>query len=275
MSIFRSSQSEGGGISKNAAEKRGFIKCFYLFRSGFWNLFELGLLTSLLRILLLPSGLGEVGYARIGRAVARDRHCFRSDYFDTVKKNWGQALIMGILNDALLALAFFSAYYLSNEQPNDKLDAKTFILLVLSTIAAILIIFIRYYTPAVLIMFNVSLGQLYKNALLLAIAGFFRNLLILVLHLVVYALVLSPMLLNLYIGLGISICLYVVFVPALQCFITQYNIFPVLYRYMIAPFMKEHPGEGEETLKELGLIETEGEVLMSDEIKEPQNRPHN
>lgn len=271
MALFRSSSEEGSGISKNAAAKRGFIKCFELFRSGFWNLFEMGLLTTLLRILILPSGLGEVGYARIGRAVARDRHCFRSDYFDTIKKNWAQALVMGILNDILLALAVFSAYYLSNDRP----DGKTFLLLVLSTIAVILILFIRYYTPAVLIMFRVSLGQLYKNALLLSLAGFFRNLLILVLHLLVYALVLSPMLLNLYVGLGISICLYIVFVPTLNCFITQYNIFPVLYRYMIEPFMREHPGEGEETLKELGLIEPEGEVLMSDEPAEPKNRPQN
>lgn len=260
MPLFKSPAAEGPGVSKNAAEKRGFIRFFELFKQNYWKLLTSGLLSTLFGALVIPYGLGAVGSARIARLAVRDRHAFNSDYFDAIKSNWKQALAMGIINNILLALMTFVTYYLYNAQQ----DGLNFVILGISGAALIIVNFIRYYTPAIILTFNVTLPQLYKNALVLSFAGIVRNFGILLIHLLTYALVLSPMLLDLYVGAGISVCLWLLIVPALHYYTTQYHIYPIMFKYMIEPFMKNHPGEGVNTLRELGLLASEEAPVMED-----------
>jgi len=260
MPLFKSPTIEGPGVSKNAAEKRGFVQFFEQLKSNYWKLLGSGLITTLMSLLVIPYGLGAVGSARMARLAVRDRHAFNSDYFDAIKENWKQALGMGIINNLLLAISVLVTYYLYNAQQ----DGVNFVILGISGAALIIINFIRYYTPAIILTFNVNLFQLYKDALVLSFAGLIRNFAIMFIHLLTYALVLSPMLLDLYIGLGISICLWVVVVPPVHYYTTQYHIYPVMFKYMIEPFMKSHPGEGENTLRELGLLQSEEEPIMED-----------
>lgn len=266
MAIFKSPIDEGPGVSKSEAEKRGFFRFFELLKRYYGKLLSTGLLKMLLDLTVVASGLGAVGNARIARIAARDRHSFKSDFSEAIKKNLKQALAMGIINNILSGAALFSAYFIFNENAsNENADAVSFLMLALSIAVLLIITFMRYYTSAVLITFNVTLGQLYKNSLLLSIGGIGRNFIILLSHMAVLALICSPMLLDLYVGLGIAICLYILIMPAFSGFCIQYNIFPVMMKYMIEPFMKEHPGEGENTLRELGLIESDTEAVMSDE----------
>lgn len=260
MPLFKSPAIEGPGISKNAAEKRGFIKFFEQLKCNYWKLLFSGLLSSLFGLFIIPYGLGAVGAARMARLAVRDRHAFNSDYFDAIKENWKQALTMGIINNLLLGLMAFITYYLYNAQQ----DGVNFAVLGISGAALIIVNFIRYYTPAIILTFNVTLGQLYKNALVLSFAGIVRNFAIMLIHLLTYAIVLSPMLLDLYIGAGISICLWLLVVPPVHYYTTQYHIYPVMFKYMIEPFMKNHPGEGEKTLRELGLIGGDQDPIMED-----------
>ena len=262
MPLFKSPAIEGPGISKNAAEKRGFVQFFEGLKTNYWKLLTSGLLATLFSLLVIPYGLGAVGAARIARLAVRDRHAFNSDYFDAIKENWKQALPVGIINNILLAVSAFVTYYLYNAQQ----DGVNFVILGISGAALIIVNFIRYYTPAILLTFKVTLPQLYKNALVLSFAGLVRNFGIMIIHLCTYALVLSPMLIDLYIGLGIAICLWIVIVPAVHYYTTQYHIYPVMFKYMIEPFMKNHPGEGDRTLRELGLLDSEEEPIMEDLI---------
>ncbi len=262
MPLFKSPTIEGPGVSKNAAEKRGFVQFFEGLKSNYWKLLTSGLLATVFSILIIPYGLGVTGASRIARLAVRDRHAFNSDYFDAIKENWKQALPMGIINNLLLGISAFITYYLYNAQQ----DGLNFVILGISGAALIIVNFIRYYTPAIILTFNVTLLQLYKDALVLSFAGLIRNFGIMLIHLLTYAIILSPMLLDLYIGLGISICLWILIVPALHYYTTQYHIYPVMFKYMIEPFMKSHPGEGEKTLRELGLIENGEEPIMEDLI---------
>ncbi len=262
MPLFKSPAIEGPGVSKNAAEKRGFVRFFELLKANYWKLLLSGLFTTLFGALVIPYGLGAVGSARIARLAVRDRHAFNSDYFDAIKDNWKQALGMGIINNLLLGIMAFVTYYLYNAQQ----DGLNFVILGISGAALITVNFIRYYTPAIILTFNVTLPQLYKNALVLSFAGITRNFAIMLIHLVTYALVLSPMLLDLYVGAGIAVCLWLLIVPPVHYYTTQYHIYPVMFKYMIEPFMKNHPGEGENTLRELGLLQSEEAPVMEDLI---------
>lgn len=260
MPLFKSSTIEGPGVSKNEAEKRGFIQFFELFRSNYWNLLFIGFVSLIFNLLIIPYGLGSVGAARTARITVRGRHLFKSYYFDAIKKNWKQALPVGIINTLLLAVSGYALFYFQNAQP------VNYLYIGIAGASLIIITFIRYYTSAVMITFNVTLGQLYKNALILSFAGIWRNFAILILHLLTYAITFAPMAFNLYVGAGISVCLYVVLVLPLRYFITQYHVYPVMYRCMIKPFMENNPGQGENTLRELGLIESTEETLMEDTI---------
>ncbi len=218
------------------------------------------MLTALFNISIIAHGLGAVGSARLARLAVRDRHCFISEYFEAIRENWKKALPMGIINNLLSAVSLFSAYYIYN----DPQSGVNFIMLAVSMAAVFLVMFIRYYTPAILITFNVTLGQLYKNALILSFAGIGRNFLILIIHAASLTIICLPMLFNFYVGLGIAISLYILLIPALRYFTVQYHIYPVMYKNMIEPFMRDHPGEGERTLRELGLIEYDEQAVMTD-----------
>ena len=167
---------------------------------------------------------------------------------------------MGIINTILTALSLFSIYYIYN----DKKDSLSFVMLSLSIFAFVITTFIKYYTPSILITFNVTLGQLYKNAVILSFAGIKRNFSILILHILAHAIILLPLLIDIYVGAGIALCLYFLIIPPFKDFAVQYHIYPIMFKYMIKPFMDEHPDEKPETLFELGLITPDDEVIMKD-----------
>jgi len=269
MAFFKSPDVEGAGVSKNEVKKRGIFEFFILFRRYYGKLLSAGLMKTLFSILIIPSGLGEVGCAKIARCCARDTHSFSTDFSEAVSKNWKQALPMGIINNLLICLFSFMTYFLFQENNVNKgADTVSFIMLALAFSGLMIAHFISYYSPAVLLTFNVTLGQLYKNSFLLAFGGFKRNFIIFFSKIIVLALVFSPMLFDIYVGFGIGVCLWLLIYPAFSALVTQYNIFPVMLKYLIEPFMKSNPGEGQETLRELGLIKSDdSEAVMKDEIE--------
>ena len=252
MAIFSSAHADGEGVKKSGAEKRGFIKFFILYFRSFGKLLYCGFLTLLFNILVIPSGLGAVGIARIARISYREKHAFSSDYFDSIRDNWKLALISGLINNIIFVFSSFLLYTMITAK-----EAQNTLMLIISALSLLLITFVKYYTPAITLTFKVTLGQLYKNALLLAFAGFWRNMLILISHLASYAVILLPLLIDVYVGTGIAICLFVLLIPSFNAFSTQAGIFPVMFKYMIEPFMKNHPSEGQQTLRELGLLNDE------------------
>lgn len=262
MALFKSPAKEGPGVSKHEAEKRGPIKFFELFFRYYGKLFSVGFLKLLLDLPVITSGLGNIGSARVARNAARGRHLFGTDFSDAIKENWKQALAFGIINNILSAISIYAMLFFYGAK-----DSMGFIYMVLSALAFMVITFMRYYGAAIVLMFNVSLGQLYKDCFLLAFAGAKRNFIIFFGHIAMYFLIICPMFVNLYVGLGIAICLFILIAPPFSIYLTQYNIFPVLYKYLIEPFMKNHPGEGLNTLRELGLVEEYSEPLMKDDME--------
>lgn len=263
MALFKSPEIAGAGVSKDSENNyRGFVKFFSKFKRAYGKLLSAGLISCLFNIIFPVSGLGAVGLARVSRLAVRDRHFFISDYFDTIKKNLTQALFMGIINVILTGGTAFAVYYIYN----DPKGTVNFILLAVAIAAFILANFLTYYTPFVLITFNVSMGELYKNALILSFMGFLRSFSILLLHILTYLIVLFPLLIDIYVGAGISICLYIILVPPMRAYITAYHVYPVMYKYMIKPFMEKNPDAKSQTLIELGLVDNDTESVMSDDI---------
>ena len=95
----------GPGVDKNAPKKAGFALFKEIFFEKFWNFIPLSLLYIVMCLPVVTVGLADVGIAYITRNFARRKSVFLvADFFGAIKKNWKQALIVGIINLVVTAL---------------------------------------------------------------------------------------------------------------------------------------------------------------------------
>ncbi len=273
---------EGPGVSKNAPQKRAFVVFFEIYLRKFWKLICAGLLHLLVSLPLITRGWADAGLAFITRNYAREKHAFiREDFFETIKKNRGQAFACGIINLLATGLLFFNMfYYLPTLMPGVyallgmdtaafepiSLSPIHYLVMMVTMCGYILFTWMKYYIPFLVVTFKLRTKQVYKNAFIFAIAGLKPNLLISVVLLAVYALLVGIFLLMPYdLTLIIVLMLYVLLVPAFRSFLIQFCIFPTIKKWMIDPYYKENPDADKQARLDLNLEVEEEPVAPQDE----------
>lgn len=256
----------GPGVSKSEPQKKGFVVFFEIYFRKFWKLITANLLYVLVKLPLITGGLADAGLTYITRNFARQKHAFiAGDFFDTIKKNWKQALLIGIINLVIMVIivadlwlmlpAFF---FVKGDTETQAQGPGIFNYIVLAVIFMFTVVFsfMKYYIPMLTITFKLSLKQIYKNSFIFAFVGLKRNLLISLVLLLCYAAAVALFFAG-YIGWTILIFLYVLLFPAFRSYLIQYNIFPLIKKHMIDPYYKEHPGEDKEAKRALNILEEE------------------
>lgn len=266
MGFFKHDFRPGPGVKKNQPQKREF---FYFFELLFLNLSKIcktGFIAALLSIPFVTNGLGEVGLTFITRAAAKRRPIFEySDFFDTVKKHWKTALPLGILNLVITVVSLTSLY--SALQMFGTAIGIVFI--ISSSLFVAVFMMSKYYHYFLLITYDMPLSKIYTTSLKLALCGLLRNILISLFLLVLYGIIFVVWY---YLGakslLPLTILYFVVF-KGIRSLIIQFNIFPIVQRFLFDSYYKEHPDEDIELRKSLGVyVEPDGEDddrVMSDE----------
>lgn len=262
----------GAGVSKKGPKKKEFVRFLEIYARKFWNLMVANLLYVAVSLPLVTGGLADAGLTRITRSFSQEKFAFiRQDFFDTIRKNWKQALPIGIVNLLLTGLLVFDIYwfYVTGEGLGGILLFAGILL------ASVIFAFMRYYIPLLIITFKLNWKQIYKNAFLLALAGLKRNVVISVVLVLVYALAGWLMWINLAVGLTVSLMMYIFVFPAFRSFLIQFCIFPVVKKYIIDPYYREHPDEDIEKRKDLNLEvesgEEEEESVFEDTLPEPED----
>lgn len=252
-------EKEGPGVDKNAPEKIGFIRFFELFFKNFWKLTVNNIWYWLFNCLVFTCGFATAGMTNITRNMAVDSHSFgTSDFFETVKKNWKQSLLAGIINLLIFAFLIFDIYFFATSTSNEMKIAG----IIACSFALLVFILMQYYLWVIIITFKLNLKQVYKNSFKLALVSVKANIKILLSLILVYAVafVLG------YIGTGITqfaFLLFVIFIlPGLRFLIIQINVFPVINKYMIEPYYKEHPEEDIELRARLGVLKEDFEDII-------------
>ncbi len=245
---------EGPGVEKNAPEKIGLIRFFELFFKNFWKLAINSIWYWLLTILVIPSGLAAAGMTNITRNMAVDTHSFgTSDFFDTIKKNWKQALLAGLINLLVIGFLVFDIYFFWVYFQN---ELRTIGLVVCISILLIFII-MQYYLWVILVTFKLSLKEIYSNSFKLSILGLKNNIIILLGLALIYAFCYGLGI----VGVGLTQFLFfliVIFVlPSYRFLLIQFNVFPVIKKYMIEPYYENHPDEDIELRRRLGVLKAE------------------
>lgn len=253
----------GKGVSKDAPQKKAFFVFWEIYARKFWKLCVANLLFVLVNIPLVTRGMADAGLAYITRNFSREKHAFvASDFFETIKKNWKQALPVGIINLLLTALIVYtvSVYYFNATE-----STLSFIGLALTGSVYVIFTVMKYYIPFLMITFKYNLRAIYKNAMFLVGVGWKANLVVSGVLLLCYALIVMLVLLLDSIGIGLAILLYFFVFPAFRSFLIQFAIFPTIKRVIIDPYYEAHPEEDKDKRRDLNL-EVEEETASEDEV---------
>ena len=259
-------EKEGPGIDKNAPKKKAFVVFFETFFRNFWKFITINLVYILLSIPLITTGISSCGLTHVARNTARDKHSFGlSDFFETIKKNWRQALPAGILN-MIITIVLVIIFNFYNESYSKTGNIMSLVGLGLSLSMILIFLLMKFYMWTLMITFNLTLKQIYKNSFKFVFINLVNNLLcgisLLAVYAVYVAMYLIPNILVWTIAAAIAVCT----LPAFRFLLIQYFVFPSIKKHMIDPYYKEHPDADIELRRNLGL-EIE-EATSSDDEEE-------
>lgn len=260
----------GPGISKDAPKKRAFFVFFETWFRNIWRLLPSGIVYCLFSFLLIPSGLGSAGMTNIARNMARDKHSFGiSDFFETIKKNWKQALVMGIINVVITAMVVASGvlYYFNFQETLGGWFSIIGTGLMLSVFFVISVM--KYYIWLILITFNLPIGKIIKNSFYFVFINLKNNIIVGLASILWYALSVGICLLCVanaeifILSVVVITLLNILFFPGFKHLLIQFCVFPSVKKMMIDPYYEANPDADIELRRSLGL-----EVPEDDEDEE-------
>jgi len=275
-------EKEGPGISKNAPKKKTILIFFETFFRNFWKFITINIVYSIISLPAVTGGMASAGLTNVTRNIARDKHSFGlSDFFETIKKNWKQSLLAGIINTVVYLVLFFDLMFFYENQTNGLLY-----LIGLGISLSMLMIFLmmNFYIWTLMITFKFSLKQVYKNSFKFVIINFKKNLLCGLCLLLSYGIYIGILLLffNYFVVvIAFEMIVFIITFPAYRFLMIQFFTFPAIKKYIIDPYYEEHPDEDIEKRRDLGIEveedkpapvdgeeaeETESENVFDDEL---------
>lgn len=247
---------EGPGISKNAPKKKAFFVFFETYFRNFWRFIMINLVYVCLSLPIVTGGMASAGITNVTRNIARDKHSFGlSDFFETIRKNWKQALPVGIINTIVTGIIGLSVYIYFNSYIREE-TTSTFNLvgLVISVLIAVLFSIMKFYIYTLMITFNFSIKTLYVNSFKFVFVNLWKNLLCGLLMLLVFAIYVMVFLaFPTWVVLFTEIIIAVLTVPAFNFLMVQFFTFGSIKKYIIDPYYAEHPDADIEKRRNLGL----------------------
>lgn len=189
MGIFNDYMREGKGVKKGVDTRPRIIVFFDIYFRKFWKLISINLLYILCCIPIVTIGPATAGLTKLLRNYAREEHAFiLSDFFDTFKKNFLYAFIVGLLDVVIALLILFDIHIYLSIVGNSMMRIISLAVLL---ITATIFVFMNYYIFTLMITFKLNFKQLIKNSFIFAWIGFWRNILITILVALVTILVIA------------------------------------------------------------------------------------
>jgi len=193
-----------------------------------------------------------VGSSYIMRNIMKQEHVFIfHDFFYAIKRNIKQAIIYGIMDVVIIFLLVYDIVVYNLNFSQSMFTAVMFFAMIC---IAVLYFFMRMYIYTMMLTFDLSIKKLLKNALFFSVLGVKRNACALVA--VAIMVIFTAFLMTVVLPLGIIIPF--VFLFAFLIYTTTYCAYPVIHKYMIAPYYK-NDGTPADTEEESETSEAEEE----------------
>ncbi len=299
MGLFgQNYENAGVGIAKNAPKKKGFFRFMEIFGRKFWKMLGLNLLYSAFFLPLvgaisvfflrfngsIPSGLPAVlliaalvilfavligpataGHTKILRAYILEKPVFMiHDFFKTFKSEFKYSCIVGIF-DCFVALCIAAAVYVYPILIETTGNKLFYVFFAIALSIGIVVLMMNFYMFLMIIATNLSLKNIMKNSLSLAIIALKKNVITLLVIAVFAAIFVS---LFLFADLSISfiaLC-FMPFIPASWLgLVICFNSYPIIQKYIINPYYEQR---GEINPELLGEVETEHDPESEDVLFE-------
>ncbi len=113
------------------------------------------------------AGIGLTGMTYVTRNWARDQHAWAfGDFIDSIKTNWKQGLLVGLIDGALLYVMPIAGIFYAQNSPANLL----FYFLGWIMVAMLAVLFmVNIYIWPMMITYNLKINQLIRNSLVLAL----------------------------------------------------------------------------------------------------------
>lgn len=253
---------EGPGIKKNGPKKKAFFVFFEMFFRNFWRFMLINVVYVALSLPIITNGMACAGLTNVTRNIARDKHSFGlSDFFETIRKNLKQSIIVGIINTIITAVIGFAMYsYFNSYIGMEKLNLFYFAGFSVSVLMAFIFVMMQFYIYTLMITFDYSIKKLYVNSFKFVFVNLWRNLLCGIILLAVYGVYIGVLYIAVYaapqylIGvLLIELIIALLTLPAFRFLLIQFFTFGSIKKYIIDPYYEEHPDADIEKRRNLGL----------------------
>lgn len=181
---------------------------------------------------LFTFGFANTGMAYVLRNHAREDYVdMPGDFFSAIKKNFGQALILGIIDLLISALVVYDVIFFRLQAGVSFMNSMFFYF---SIFLAAVWFFMRFYMYQLLVTFKLSVFKILKNSFIFSLLGLKRNIVALI---------------GIAVTVGINVLIYVYFLPlggllpffitvSLVSFIGIYAAYPNIKKIMIDPYYK-------------------------------------
>lgn len=225
------------------------------------------LLSIIICIPMVTVGPAQAGFTYIMRNYAREEHAFLwGDFKETALKNMKQSMAVGTINFIVTFLLLFSirAYTTLVDIGQIPVIFGT-IGFAIMTLMLILFACMNLYIYPILITFELSLKQIYKNALIFAVIKFIPN---------IGILLLSAFIVFLSFGMIIPFNPIIGFIPflfitvSLIGFLTNFYAYPKLKKYIISHIEEEDEDDEDEDEEDEDEDEDVGQAQDNSEIDE-------
>mgnify|MGYP003294872123 CR=1 FL=1 len=254
---------EGPGIKKDGPKKKALFVFFETYFRNFWRFILINLVYCCLSLPLVTNGMAAAGLTNVTRNIARDKHSFGlSDFFETIRKNLKQSIIVGVINAIVTAILAFSLYsYYNSYIGMEEFNLFYLVGLSMSMLFTVLFAIMQFYIYTLMITFDFSTKALYINSFKFVFVNLWRNLLCGILLLATYGVYVGVFVASLYVADGqyifavllIELIIALLTLPAFQFLMIQFFTFGSIKKYIIDPYYAEHPDADIEKRRNLGL----------------------
>lgn len=201
----------------------------------------------LLVIMAITWGWQNVGATYVLRGLVRGDPVFVfSDFFYAIKRNLKQGFFLGLIDFTITAVLLIDFFFFYQQSGSFGLDFMYFVILGL----IILWCLMRFYIYNLLITFDIKNFKLLKNALIFSVLGIGRNILAVLGIILLTALHIFLIIIFIPMGISIPIILPFFYLLAAIGFMSSYAAYPIIDRYMIAPYATKNDEEEFVYLKE-------------------------
>jgi uncharacterized membrane protein YesL len=235
MSIFYNPQKSGRGISKEDASGKG-KKPLHLFGEifgrKFWQLMQLNFVFILLCLPIITIGPAIAALTHVMRKFIIEQPIFVfEEFFAAFKKHFKRTVILGIFSTIFSAAFAINLLIFYGNSLTDEPYPHATLLIAMNLVAGILFFVLNTYIYPQIVCLDLSMRSIIKNALVLSMAGFKRN--------VVTVLVFAGVLMFIILTLPASLIALPLAPFAQLAFLSVFNAYPAILRYIVNPYYEE------------------------------------